>query len=89
MLLIQMRYPDLYFELFKEAGTLDKLEKTQKLTANEQKKTLQAATESFNALHANPDLRRFLTKTDAIQLSDKEVMRWLDVTKGGAAQGQG
>jgi hypothetical protein len=85
ILLIQMRYPDLYFELLKAAGTLDKIGKIQELTAIEEKKALQAADASFAALYANVDLRRFLMKTVAIQLSEKDVARWLDVTKGAAS----
>jgi len=85
ILLIQMRYPDLYFELLKEPGTLSKLTKMPTLTELQRKEALEKANESFAALYANSDLRRFLRNTREVASSDQEVEQWLEVTKGAAA----
>jgi predicted KAP-like P-loop ATPase len=84
ILLIQMRFPDLYFELLKDPGTLAKLVTTQNLAEIKRKEELEKADKSFVALYSNTDLWRFLKSTKDIGLTDREVERWLEVTKGTA-----
>jgi len=82
ILLIQMRYPVLYFELLKDASTLAKLTNTQNLIEIQRNDVLQKSSKSFRDLFEDAELLRFLKSTENVDLTDGEVEEWLEVTKG-------
>ncbi len=82
ILLIQMRFPTLYYELLRNEDIAQKITDILALGALAQKAEVEQSTDTIKALYADQSLRKFLDRTRNIPCSAGDINPWIQLTHG-------
>jgi energy-coupling factor transporter ATP-binding protein EcfA2 len=86
ILLIQMRFPDLYYELLRDEDVAYRLSKILSLKPLEQEAQVAQGSEVLRRLYQDQILGRFLVKTQEIPCTASDIRPWVELTHGNAIQ---
>ncbi len=89
VLLIQMRFPALYYALVKDLSLVATLTDTLALPLHEREKIINNSPEHVKAFFADTDLRSFLEKTRAIPCEAERIGPYVMLIKGQTTVGTG
>ena len=85
VLLIQMRFPSLYYALVEDLGLVVRMTEMLARSPQEREQFISNSSEPIKLLFADADLIAFLDTTRAISLEAEEIEPWIMLTRGQAA----
>jgi KAP family P-loop domain len=85
VLLIQMRFPEIYAELTEDLGLAERLTHTLKEPPGKQRSVAAEVGEPFSTFLTDRDLTRFLRATSQVAVDEDSIRPWVLLTQGHAS----